>query len=155
MPTATSPTSPSTESASAEQPETLPGYFVEESSGAWLTLPRFPLGELPTIGLDVARWLEQGSEAEGHSGIKSHITGEAWRFTRGQLNLMLWWYALAPDARPERPRWLYRSGVRRGAKGTGKDPLLAAMAIAELCGPTFPAWRDGRWRGERYRLPLV
>lgn len=152
-----SPISTPTASASADEAgarsELLPGYYVEDGTGAWLTLPRFPIGEIATIGYDVARWVEQGEPRDGWYGLHSHITGEPWRYTRGQLNLLLWWYALAGDG-PE-PRWLFRSGVRRGAKGTGKDPLLATLALAELAGPTRPAWRGGRWVGEPHRLALV
>lgn len=149
MPTATAPPT-STDIATASEPDLLPGYYVEESTGAWLTLPRFPLGEIPTIGLDVVHWAEEGDGRRWY-GLVNHITGDPWRFTKGQLNFLLWWYAI--DA--ERRKWLYRSGVRRGAKGTGKDPLLATMALAELCGPVRPVERDGRWVGESYRLSLV
>jgi hypothetical protein len=126
--------------------ELLPGYFVDPKTGAWLTLPPFPLdGSVPTIGPYVIAW------AETH--LTHYLTGDPWRFTDGQTNFLLWWYALA-DAGPK-PRWLYRSGVKRGAKGTGKDPLLAALALSELCGPTFPLWDGHAWRGEPHRLALV
>jgi hypothetical protein len=151
LPTATSPTSTSTETASPAA-ELLPGYYVEDSTGAWLTLPRFPFGELETIGHHVARWVEHG-DGETFSGLRSHLSGEPWRYTPGQLNLLLWWYAL--EGPGPRPRWRWRSGVRRGAKGTGKDPLLASLALAELCGPTYPVWQGGRWVGRPHGLPLV
>lgn len=124
----------------------LPGYFVEPETGAWLTLRKFPLdGSIPTIGFEVARWVEER--------IHNHLTGDPWAFTRGQLNFVFWWYALQ-GAGPE-PRWLFRSGVKRGAKGTGKDPLLAVLALAELCGPTRPVYRNGRFTGEQHHMALV
>jgi hypothetical protein len=126
--------------------ELLPGYFVEPETGAWLTLPPFP-DDVLTIGHHVLAWCEKW--------LRHHLTGGPWRFTRGQVNFLLWWYAIHPDATPEHPKWLYRSGVKRGAKGTGKDPLLAAMCNAELCGPTRPVWRNGQWVGEPYRMALV
>lgn len=129
----------------------MPGYHLEQETGAWLTLPKFPVGgDIPTIGYDVARWCE-GESSE--PGPRHHLTGEPWRFTRGQLNWVFWWYALRGPG--PTPRWLYRSGVKRGAKGTGKDPLLAVLALAELCGPTRPVWDGKNWRGEPHRLALV
>lgn len=142
------PISPSTETASPV--ELLPGYHVDPDSGAWLTLPRFPLGEIPTIGTDVVKWAEEGDRRRWF-GLVNPVTGDPWRYTKGQLNFLFWWYAIDPVRR----KWLKRSGVRRGAKGTGKDPLLATMALAELCGPTRPVFEDGRWVGKPYRLALV
>lgn len=127
-----------------ERVDLLPGYRVEEGTGAWVTLPPWR-DEYPTIGYEVAAWAEDW--------LHLHLTGEPWRWTDDQLKLVLWWYALR-GLGPE-PRWLYRSGVKRGAKGTGKDPLLAALALAELCGPTKPVWRGGTWHGERHRMALV
>jgi hypothetical protein len=136
----------STAPASAEL---LPGYRVEEETGAWLSLPWpppfDPLDAHHGIGLQVVAWCEQW--------LKNHLTGDPWRFTPGQFRFVLLWYAMRGPG-PE-PRWLYRSGVKRGAKGTGKDPFIAALALAELCGPTRPVWRDGRWVGEQHRMALV
>lgn len=130
---------------SPQPAELLPGYYVEESTGAWLTLP-WPanLAELPpSLGPDVIRWCE--------TWLVHHLTGEPWRFTAGQRRFIHLWYALRPDG-----RWLYRSGVKRGAKGTGKDPKGAALALAELCGPTrFAGWQAGRPLAEAHRLALV
>lgn len=148
----TTPRSPTSTSSESDWREILPGYFVEPETGAWLTLPKFPVGEIPTIGYGVVRWVERG-DGEHWGGLRSHLTGRPWRYTPGQVNLILWWYALAGDG--PKPRWRYRSGVRRGAKGTGKDPVLATLAIAEMCGPTSPAWEDGRWVGRPHGLALV
>src|SRR5437868_5044388 len=127
-----SPTSTTTETAPAED-RLLPGYSIEEETGAWLSLPwpteGFDVDDPLSIGPQVVAWCELW--------LKNHLTGEPWRFTRGQLRFLHLWYSLrgpGPEA-----RWKYRSGVKRGAKGTGKDPLRAVMAIAELCGPTRPA----------------
>ena len=137
-------TSPRTVTAAADL---LPGYFVEPDTGAWLTLPPFP-DDVPTIGDYVIAWAEHW--------LRNHITGEPWQFTAGQTRFVLWWYALQHEG-PGEPRWLYRSGVKRGAKGTGKDPLLSVLANAELCGPTRPIWNHaaGRWVGEAHRMALV
>ncbi len=132
--------------ASAETAELPPGYWIEEETGAWLSLPWPPEFDVEqTIGPQVVDWCE--------AWLHNHLTGEPWRFTRGQLRFVHCWYALqgpGPDA-----RWLYRSGVKRGAKGVGKDPLLGVLALAELCGPTRPVWAGDRWVGERHRMALV
>lgn len=141
--------------ASAE--ELLPGYYVEEDTGAWLSLPwpEDPYSVI-SIGQEVVDWVE-GRHEENPWGLTHHLNGGPWRYTRGQVRFIHLWYAIDPASNPDRPRWLYRSGVKRGAKGTGKDPLLASLAIAELCGPTRPAWNRelGRWVGEPHRLALV
>ncbi|WP_222704422.1 hypothetical protein [Flaviflexus massiliensis] len=64
---------------------------------------------------------------------------------------MIMWYAF-----DETGRFVYRSGVKRGAKGTGKDPFAAAMMLIEFIGPSQLVW-DARlgWTGVRHRMPLV
>ncbi len=127
------------------QAELLPGYSVEDGTGAWLTLP-WPddLADLPeSLGPQVIGWCEQW--------LVHHLTGGPWRFTLHQRRFLHLWYALRPDG-----KWLYRSGVKRGAKGTGKDPLAAAMSMAELCGPVvFDRFERGRPVGKPHRLALV
>jgi len=81
------------------------------------------------------------------------LTGEQWRFSDGQRRFLILWYALRPDG-----RYVYRSGVKRGAKGTGKDPFAAAWLDGELCGPSlFHGFdeRTGRPIGVRHGSPLV
>lgn len=133
--------------------ELLPGYYVEKETGAWLSLP---WSEKPrptwSIGRDVIDWCE-GNHPDNPWGLTHHLTGEQWRFTQSQARFIYLWYAL--DGKGPKPRWRWRSAVKRGAKGTGKDPLLAALAIAELCGPTRPVWNGRRWEGQAYRLALV
>lgn len=151
----TSPTSSATDSASPSAIELLPGYHVEARTGAWLTLPPFPVGTIPTIGYDWIDWIEGNGRFAELPPPLSHLTAERWILRPGQVNLILWWAALADEATPERPRWRSRSGVKRGAKGTGKDPLLALLALVGLCGPARPVWRSGRWQGEPHMLALV
>lgn len=126
--------------------ELLPGYYVDPATGAWLTLP-WPdrLEDLPpSIGPQVISW--------AHAYLLDHLTGEPWEFTLSQKRWMHLWYAVRPDG-----RWLYRRGVRRGAKGTGKDPLLAAQSLIEACGPViFDGWdAHGRPVGRPHRMSLV
>ncbi|WP_202965547.1 hypothetical protein [Amycolatopsis japonica] len=50
--------------------------------------------------------------------------------TPEQARFLLWWYAV-----DENGIFAYRAGIFRRMKGHGKDPLVAAMSLAELCGP--------------------
>lgn len=50
--------------------------------------------------------------------------------TPEQARVILWWFAV-----DENGRYAYRSGVLRRLKGWGKDPLVAALSLAELCAP--------------------
>lgn len=50
--------------------------------------------------------------------------------TDEQIRLILWWYAV-----DDKGQYIYREGVIRRLKGWGKDPVAAALALAELCGP--------------------
>lgn len=58
------------------------------------------------------------------------FAGEPFIPTDEQARFLLWWYAV-----DDRGRFSYRSGVLRRMKGWGKDPLAAALALVELCGP--------------------
>ena len=126
----------STPSAPASAEPLLPGYFADPETGAWLTLPPFPVGEIPTIGYGVVRHNEEW--------LRNHITGEPWQYRPSQVNFILWWYALAGPG--PIPHWLYRAGVKRGAKGTGKDPLMATLANAGAVRPDAPGL-DGQRAG--------
>lgn len=140
----------STETSTTTEPlpaaQLLPGYYLEPGTGAWLSLP-WPddLKALPpSLGPAVIRWCEEN--------LVHHLTGDPWRFTRGQRRFLHLWYALRPDG-----RWVFRSGVKRGAKGTGKDPKGAAIALAELAGPVrFAGWASpGVPIGVPHRMALV
>lgn len=50
--------------------------------------------------------------------------------TLEQARLIVWWYAV-----DENGKYRYRTGTIRRMKGHGKDPLVAALALAELAGP--------------------
>lgn len=63
--------------------------------------------------------------------------GESFLVTDEQYRFLMWWYAVDSDS----GRFIYRNGLLRRLKGWGKDPLAAAMALAELCGPVqFSHW---------------
>lgn len=82
--------------------------------------------------------------------------GKPFRFTRSQLHFLMWWYAVDPDG-----RWLFDHGVRRLAKGSGKSPFAAVLALTEFCGPVRLADLDEkaephlRCRGKPVDMPLV
>lgn len=64
-----------------------------------------------------------------------------WRFTNEQLRFLVWWYAVDDEG-----DFIFRQGVLQRLKGWGKDPLLAAICLIEMLGPSrFAGWAaDGR-----------
>lgn len=121
--------------ADLESEMLLPGYAIDPDSGAWTTLPwpgdpSLPMTHPerlallpPSLGPQIIAWAEHW--------LVHHQTGEPWRCTLGQKRFYHMWWALDPET----GRYPYRSGVKRGAKGTGKDPAAAVVALAEFCGP--------------------
>src|SRR5690606_1717647 len=102
-----------------------------------------------SLGTGIIEWAEGRS---GEPGLTDYQTGEDWRFTPGQKRFILLWYWVNEDG-----RFIYRSGIKRGAKGIGKDPFGASICLAELVGPVqLDGWDDlGRPVGRRRGLPLV
>jgi hypothetical protein len=112
----------------------LPGYWVDDASGAWCTLP-WPTDPdekmalvRSSLGPGIIDWAEWRTD---DPGLIHYQSGDRWTFTPGQKRFLILWYALDPITL----RFVYRSGVKRGAKGIGKDPFAGAMCNAELCGP--------------------
>ena len=138
--------------------ELLPGYRVDETAfGALVTLPwpddpeeKWALAQ-NSLGPTVIDWAEGRTD---EPGLTHYLTGADWRFTPGQKRFLIMWYAYDPAT----GRYLYRSGVKRGAKGTGKDPFAAAHMNIEFLGPSQlirdPDSPTG-WSGMRHRMPLV
>ena len=97
--------------------ELLPGYRVDETAfGALVTLPwpddpeeKWALAQ-NSLGPTVIDWAEGRTD---EPGLTHYLTGEDWRFTPGQKRFLIMWYAYDPAT----GRYLYRSGVKRGAKG--------------------------------------
>lgn len=121
---------------------------MAKKTDAVTSVPDFPEDDsIRTLGWDVIAWVESyllqpdGDEA-----------GEPFRFTREQLNFVLWWYAIDAGG-----RFRYRRGVLRRAKGWGKSPFLGALALAELCGPVrFGGWaEDGEPIAVAHPMPWV
>jgi len=64
--------------------------------------------------------------------------GGPWLYTDEQRDFVLRLYEI-----DERGRFVYRRSVLRRMKGHGKDPLVASLAMAELCGPCrFGGWAE-------------
>lgn len=134
----------------------LPGYTIHPDTGAWMTLPwpgdpHLPFGDEerlrllpPSLGPHIIAW--------GERWLVDPMTGGPWRYTPGQRRFLHLWYAITPGSN----RWRYRSGVKRGAKGVGKDPFGAAIALTELCGPVqLDKWTNGIPLGKPRRMSLV
>jgi hypothetical protein len=134
----------------------LPGYSVDPLTGAWCSIPWPSTWEEKDalIKNSIAPGLIDWSEGRtDEPGLIHYMHGTPWEWTKGQKRFLVLWYLLDEDG-----RFVYRSGVKRGAKGTGKDPMLAAMANTELLGPVEPYDRDdktGMWIARKRGFPLV
>lgn len=130
-----SPTSPPTRAASPSPADRL------------ATLP----SGVPTLtlGFGVARWMERWLVQP--NGPKAR---QPFRLIDSQLRFLAWWYAV-----DESGHWLFHHAVRRLAKGSGKSPFAAALALAELCGPVrlddFDPRIPGGCHGRRMDMPWV
>ncbi|MCL1922794.1 MAG: hypothetical protein FWG15_02845 [Propionibacteriaceae bacterium] len=137
----------------------LPGYWIDKASGAWCSVP-WPVGDEKkskdarhllasmSLGPAIIDWAEGRTD---EPGLIHPISGRRWVFTPGQKRFLVLWYLVNEEG-----RFVYRSGVKRGSKGSGKDPMAGALANAELCGPVeFAGFVGGRPVGVRRGLPLV
>jgi len=73
--------------------------------------------------------------------------GARWRFTPEQIRFLHFLYAV-----DERGRFLWSRAVLRRAKGWGKSPFMAALALAELCGPVRYGGDDAK--GDPVGVPV-
>jgi hypothetical protein len=110
-----------------------------------------------TLGYEAIDWIEGRRLGERFRGLiqpNGPLAGRAFTLTRDQGRFLLWWYALDEDG-----RWLYNHGVRRRAKGSGKSPFAAVLALTEFCGPVrlrdFDPKRPGGCVGKSVDMPLV
>lgn len=78
-----------------------------------------------SLGWGVAAWMMENLIQP--NGPKA---GQPFTPTDGQVEFLLHFYAVN-----ENGEWLYSHAARRLAKGSGKSPFAAAVALAELCGP--------------------
>jgi len=101
--------------------------------------PRYD-GEFPTLGHLALRWTHQ------HLPSPSDDT-RSLTFTPDQAASIIRWYRLDPKS----GRYLYTRGAEEEAKGYGKSPKAAAIALFEFAGPAcFDGWDDG---GEPIGVP--
>lgn len=113
------------------------------------TLPRFPVdGRVLTLAPAVIAWAEDVLiQPNGRNA------GKKFQFTPRQLRFLMWWYAVDDEG-----RWLFQHGVRRLAKGSGKSPFAAVLALCEFCGPVRVRDIDSRRRivlGQPQEMPWV
>lgn len=102
-----------------------------------------------TLGWEAVKW---ASKYIRHpNGPRA---GQRWEFVDSQLRFLLWFYAV-----DENGQWLFRRAVRRLAKGSGKSPFAALLALCEFLAPVRPLEPDlnvpGGWRGKTVSMPLV
>src|SRR5688572_4078356 len=101
-------------------------------------LSTLPEGEPDlTLGWEAIRWAE--SILVQPNGPRA---GLPFRFTTDQLRFLLWWYALDDEG-----QWIFHHGARRLAKGSGKSPFAAVLALIEFCAPVRLARKDSRLPG--------
>lgn len=115
-----------------------------------VTLPEFPHGGgIRTLGYGMVDWGEANLIQPN-----GPMAGRRMRYTKDQVNFLLWAYSLDDDA-----RWLFNILVRRLAKGSGKSPFAAAYALGEFLGPARLERFDDRVLGgcvgKPVDMPLV
>ncbi|AID58822.1 terminase large subunit [Mycobacterium phage Gaia] len=140
----------------SDRADLLPGYWVDERTGAWCTIP-WPTDQeekdyllAHSLGPLVINWAEGRLEDEFGPGLIHPLTGEPWRFTPGQKRFLILFYHY-----DENGRYVYRSAVKRGSKGTGKDYIAGAHGNIELIGPSQLVQTANGWTGVPHRMPLV
>jgi hypothetical protein len=102
-----------------------------------------------TLGWEAIKWASKYLRQPNGANA-----GERFRFIDSQIRFLLWWYAVDEDG-----DWLYHHGVRRLAKGSGKSPFAAVLALTELCAPVrlkdFDSRQPGGCKGKAVTMPLV
>lgn len=102
-----------------------------------------------TLGFEVIGWAKRFLRHP--NGPRA---GMRWQYVESQVRFLLWWYAV-----DENGNWLFHHGVRRLAKGSGKSPFAASLALAEFCAPVrvddFDPKAPGGVRGKPVDMPLV
>lgn len=105
-------------------------------------------GEFPSLGWDLLDWYANYLKVPS-----GPFYGQALELTDEQASLVVRWYQVDPKDGSFR----YRRGSVRRPQGWGKSPLLAAIALGELCGPVlFDGWNaEGEPVGRRPATPWV
>ena len=102
-----------------------------------------------TLAWEAVRWaMEHLRQPNGP------MVGKPWRPIDSQMRFLLWWYAVNEDG-----DWLFHHGVRRLAKGSGKSPFAAVLALMEFLAPVrlynLDAKLPGGCKGRAVDMPLV
>ena len=99
---------------------------------------------MSTLGWEVADWIAAHLPSPGSAS-------EPFVLSSGELDTVLAWYEIDVAG-----TFVYRRGALQQAKGWGKSPLLAGVAIAEFVGPVlFDRWEDGQPKGRPWEAPWV
>lgn len=102
-----------------------------------------------TLGWEVVRWAAKYLRQPNGPNV-----GQRFKFVDSQIRFLLWWYAV-----DESGDWLYYRAVRRLAKGSGKSPFAALLALAEFTAPVrlkdFDPKVPGGCVGRPVAMPLV
>jgi hypothetical protein len=102
-----------------------------------------------TLGWEAIKWASKYLKQPNGPNA-----GKRFEFVPSQVRFILWWYAL-----DEFEQWLFRRAVRRLAKGSGKSPFAAVLALIELCAPVrldhFDQDVPGGCVGKQVAMPLV
>lgn len=107
-----------------QEPHCIGPVWAKTVDGQW-HLPEH------TLGWGILNWLAKYVHTPGGENA-----GEPFMPTLEQARFLLWWYAV-----DEYGGFVYRNGTFRRMKGHGKDPIAAAIALADLCGPVvFDHW---------------
>lgn len=129
----------------ASLPSTASGFVAPADR-----LSTLPSGEPAlTLGWQAAAW--------AHTNLiqpNGPRAGKPFRLTLDQLRFLLWWYAL-----DDQGQWLFYHAARRLAKGSGKSPFAAVLALIEFCGPCrlerFDDRLEGGCKAKAADMPLV
>lgn len=100
-----------------------------------------------SLGWALLDWYETFLQVPDGPKVGEPFVLEGW-----QAEFVLRFYAV-----DDRGRWLHRRGAMQLAKGSGKSPFAAAVALGEFCGPTvFAGWgADGQPVGRPHETPWV
>ena len=97
-----------------------------------------------SLGWGVLDWMERHLPSPADPEQPFVLTDE-------QAEMVLRWYAVDDEG-----QFLHRRGALEMAKGWGKSPLAAAVALAEFVGPVvFDRWEGGEPTGRPWDNPVV
>ena len=97
-----------------------------------------------SLGWGVLDWIEQHLPSPADPADSFVLTDE-------QAELVLRWYAVDDEG-----QFLHRRGELEMAKGWGKSPFAAAIALVEFCGPAvFDRWDGTEAIGRPWDHPVV